>query len=157
MTNVNVLVVQIWIINISIFQIDNQYGRGKRSQIVPIPEKGHPRIQTRRRVTLTFESIFKYRDGMQPKVDLQTKLITLKMEKSIQSLVPVDISLLSIRWNEESVLRLHEDNFNESTDLIIYEEVKFSCRYNGTFLGNKLGSIQNVRRVESDPPLWCSY
>ena len=68
---------------------------------------------------------------MQPIDDLQTKLFILTMEKSIQILEPVDISLLSSMWNEGSVLRFYEDNFEDSTGLVILEEVGFSFRCNG--------------------------
>ena len=68
---------------------------------------------------------------MQPIDDLQTKFFILTMERSIQSLKSVDISLLSSRWNERSFLRFYDDNFEDSTDLVKLEEVGFSCCCHG--------------------------
>ena len=66
------------------------------------------------------------------------------MEKSIKILEFVDIFLISSSWNGGSVLSLYEDNFEDSTDLVILKEVGFSFRCNRKLLDNQLGSFQKL-------------
>ena len=79
------------------------------------------------------------------------------MKNLIQSLEPVNISLIISRWNEGSVLRLYEDEFEESTHLVLLEELGCSVHCNGKSLDNQPGSVQNDRRVDLDTLLWFLY
>ena len=125
---------------------------GKGSQRLLSSGKGHPGIRTRRGITLIVEKILESRSGIKPIDDLQTKLFIVH-----SILEPVDVYLLSSMWNEGSVLRLYGDNFEDSIDLAILEEVGFSCHCNGKSLYNQIGRVKNDRKSESDPLLLFLY